>query len=276
MTTLVGWLGVQGDGPSSIYLASDSRISWPSPGRRWDAGRKLFALRHSADLFGYCGDALFPSQALGQVVEMADHHLLFRDASTAGNRHERVVQMLAGSVSRQHDAETDDFTVVHVARDGLLSESSFAIWTTTYKRGGELRDQLVERIAAAAPGPSRRLLALGKGSAAYVKETIRWNASAQGNTSRAYFTALCDVLERGDDPGSGGAPQLVGLYRNGNGRAYGVVHKGERYFHGLPLATMETYGTVEWRDDAFQRIDGRTLELMKSAQRQVRPRLPDY
>lgn len=275
MTTLVGWLGTQSDGPTSIYLASDSRISWSSPDQRWDAGRKLFALRHSPDLFGYCGDVLFPSQALGQVAEIADHHLLFKTASTASARHERVVQMLEGSLARRHRVTPSGFVVVHVARDGSGSTCRFRIWRTTYTPGGHLSDSLYETVDASAPGPSRRLFALGSGAEAYVSETIRWNASAQGNTSRAYFTALCDVLAREDDRGSGGVPQLVGLYRIGNGRAFGVIHGGERYFHGLPVAEMDNYGSVEWRDDAFQRIDGRTLKLLKRAQRQVRPTLPD-
>ena len=274
MTTLVGWLGTQGDGPTSIYLASDSRISW-APNQRWDAGRKLFALKHSPDLFGYCGDALFPSQALGQIAEMADNHLQFRTASTPLAKHQRVVQMLTGSLQLRHQAVTSGFTVVHVARERSGATLSFMIWCTTYTPDRGLRDELHATLDASAPGPSRRLLALGTGAVSYVEETIRWSASAQGNTSRAYFTALCDVLAREDDPSSGGVPQLVGLYRVGNGRAFGIVHGGKRYFHGLPVAEMGNYGSVEWRDDTFQRIDGRTLKLSKRAQRQVRPRLPE-
>jgi hypothetical protein len=276
MTTLVGWLGTQSDGPTSIYLASDSRISWSSPDRRWDACRKLFALRHSPDLFGYCGDALFPSQALGQVAEMADHHLLFETAATASARHRRVVQMVEGSLARRHRAVMSEFSLVHVARDETGSACSFHIWCTICRPGGDIEDSLYASIDASAPGPSRRLIALGTGAEAYVKETTRWNASAQGNTSRAYFTALCDVLAREDDRASGGVPQLVGLYRIGNGRAFGVVHAGKRYFHGLPVADLDNYGSVEWRDDAFPRIDGRSLKLLKRAQRQIRPTLPDF
>ena len=44
-----------------IYLASDSRITWGSANRRWDAGRKLFTSDKSSHAFGYCGDVVFPS-----------------------------------------------------------------------------------------------------------------------------------------------------------------------------------------------------------------------
>jgi hypothetical protein len=275
MTTLAGWLATDSRGPSSIYLASDSRISWQTPDQRWDAARKLFACRHSADLFGYCGDALFPSQTLGQVTEIADHHLLFDPVAPASARHERVVQMVAGSIAQRQRAVASDFTFVHVGRDQSGMASSFKVWCTTCTSGGEIRDGLLAAIEASDPGPSRRLLALGSGADAYIAETIRWDASAQGKTSRAYFTALCDVVAREDDPASGGIPQLVGLYRSGNGRAFGIIHGGRRFFHGLPLAEMDTYGSIEWRDDAFQRIDGKTLKLVKRGQRQVRPSLPE-
>jgi hypothetical protein len=75
MTTLVAWLGVDSRGPASLYLASDSRITWGGSAS-WDRGRKLFACRQKPYLFGYCGEAFFPSQLLGQVTERIDANLL--------------------------------------------------------------------------------------------------------------------------------------------------------------------------------------------------------
>ena len=56
MTTLISWVGIDQRRPTSLYLASDSRISWGSQHHRWDVGRKLFSCKVSADIFGYCGD----------------------------------------------------------------------------------------------------------------------------------------------------------------------------------------------------------------------------
>jgi hypothetical protein len=274
MTTLVGWLSSDSRGPSAIYIASDSRITWGVPHRRWDAGRKLFACRESPDLFGYCGDVLFPTQALGQAVELADHKLLFNEGSTAVDRHERLLQVLTESLSLRSGAPRSDFSIVHVARDGHGMTSCFSIWKASFSSSNGLRDRLIAQVRVSDGGVSRRLFALGSGAEAYVEETIRWSASAQGNTSRAFYTALCDVVGRGSDSASGGAPQLVGLYRNGNGRAFGVVHEGRRYFHGVPVPNITHFKGIEWRDDAFQRIDPTTMALKRGAQRQVRPKMP--
>lgn len=272
---LVGWLGTQGSGPASVYLASDSRITWGSDGRRWDAGRKLFALRNSPDLLGYCGDVLIASQILGQLAETADHHLLFDAGVPAEKRHERMLRLFEQALSQGHRVSPSPFTVVHVARDHADKHAQFNIWFI-HCAAGRLRDEHCGTIDAANAGNSRRLLALGSGAEAYVDETIRWDASAQGHTSRAYFTALCDVLKRGEDLSSGGVPQLIGLYRNGNGRSFGIVHEGARHFNGLALSEAEDYSSIEWRDETFQRINARTLKPVRGAQRQVRPILPPF
>ena len=60
MTSLLAWVGVDSRHLSSIYLASDSRISWGDVAN-WDFGRKLFASTKYPEIIGYVGDVLFPS-----------------------------------------------------------------------------------------------------------------------------------------------------------------------------------------------------------------------
>jgi hypothetical protein len=71
MTLLVSWVGVDTHGPSSVYIASDSQISWGTLAK-FNFGRKVFAFSKWPDILGYCGDVLFPSIALNQIVELAD------------------------------------------------------------------------------------------------------------------------------------------------------------------------------------------------------------
>lgn len=274
MTTLVAWFAADGRGASSIYLASDSRVTWTRGSGRWDAARKLFACRRSPDIFGYCGDVLFPSQALGQITELADEGLLFNAGATAASRHASVLAAIDGSLGFGRSAPINAFTLVHVARDASGLSSAFKVWTTSVGKRGVGADTLCSEMSGPAAGSSRRLLALGSGANGYVEEAIRWSASAQANTSRGCFTALYDVLARGEDDKSGGAPQLAGLYRVGNGRAFGIVHDGQRYFNGQPVPQLRDYCAVEWRDETFQRINGNTLALVHRAQRQVRPKIP--
>jgi hypothetical protein len=58
MTTLIAWVAFTDTGehpelPRAVYMASDSRITWGSSGRRWDAGRKLFSPHEQPHLFGH-------------------------------------------------------------------------------------------------------------------------------------------------------------------------------------------------------------------------------
>ncbi|MCB2086194.1 MAG: hypothetical protein H6920_10630 [Sphingomonadaceae bacterium] len=274
LTTLVGWVGVQDDGPSSIYLASDSRVTWEAGKQRWDAGRKLFAFHSSPDLLGYCGDALLPAHLLGQLTELADCGLLFDAAESAEARHAAIVERFKTSIAQCDRAARRDFTVVHAARDDGGARRQFLVWYISCEQG-EISERHFATLDADAEHKSRHLFALGTGGSVYIDEVIRWNASAQSHTSRAYFTALCDVLKAGHDPNSGGSPQLVGLYRTGGGRAYGISYDGGRYFHGLPVPYATNSIAIEWRDETFQRIDGETLRPLRGAQRQVRPKFPN-
>ena len=81
MTTLIAWVGVDQRGPSSLYLASDSRFTWLE-GITWDSGCKIFASRTHPALLGYCGDVVFSSISIAQALELIDSDLLFpADAS---------------------------------------------------------------------------------------------------------------------------------------------------------------------------------------------------
>jgi len=82
MTTLIAWIVYSATGerpelPRAIYVASDSRITWGSQARRWDAGRKVFNPSKAPHIFGYCGDVVFPSLVLGQVISAIDNNIMF-------------------------------------------------------------------------------------------------------------------------------------------------------------------------------------------------------
>jgi hypothetical protein len=83
MTTLISWIGVDSRKPSSLYIASDSRLSWASSDAYWDRGRKVFSSKRLPHIWGYCGDVLYPSLALGQIIAAVDNSnlLSFRGRS---------------------------------------------------------------------------------------------------------------------------------------------------------------------------------------------------
>lgn len=58
-------------------------------------------------------------------------------------------------------------------------------------------------------------------------------AGSQGGTSRSIFSAFCDSREKGQNPLSGGIPQIVSLDRRSGGQVIGFVAEGTQCFYGL-------------------------------------------
>jgi hypothetical protein len=110
-------------------MASDSRITWGSSRRRWDAGRKLFACAYHQDIFGFIGEVIFPSLVLGQVVEAADRGLIFADLEDyPKERHEEFVETVKISFGRRHSAPDHNFQILHGARMSSGLECKFLMW----------------------------------------------------------------------------------------------------------------------------------------------------
>ena len=50
---LVSWIGIDTHGPTSAYIAADSRISWNMT-NKFDFGKKVFASKKYPEIFGIC------------------------------------------------------------------------------------------------------------------------------------------------------------------------------------------------------------------------------
>jgi hypothetical protein len=266
MTSLIAWTGVDSRGPASFYLASDSRLSW-SRGVCWDHGRKLFNCLRSPDVFGYCGDALFPSLFLSQAVSLVDIHATTA-ASSARARHEAVVVAAQKALNAYPVAQRRPFSVLHASREGGNMTSVFHVWRTDWSVEEGWRDEEL-------PLPTESVLVLAVGSGRKPVSTFdaAWRRSDVGRTSRAVFSAFCDALRSADDPFSGGAPQLVGLYRAGYAETFGVIYRNSRYMLGTEVSA-EIAGalTTEWRNELFERCDSESMLVLQGAQRHARPK----
>ena len=263
MTALAGWVGVDRK-PSSVYLASDSRITFPTGGI-WDHGRKVFASSRYPEVLGYCGTALFPSQALARVTDLIDADVLFAPFDGPGEKVNKVRQCLKREFDQYSPADREDFTVVYCTREGEYMTSTFHIaqlactrscWTSKWFSMPEKSDLIIN---------------LGSGADCLSKWYGYWSRTAHKGTSRSVFSAFCDCLASGAVSTVGGPPQLVGLYRKGPAKTFGVVYKGERYVLGSRMEASDQLSNVTWYNGAFEICDGATMELMPAAQRHPRP-----
>lgn len=267
MTSLIAWIGVDSRGPASIYLASDSRISWGGK-QSWDYGRKLFTFKNHSDIIGYLGDVLFPSQVLSQLADLAASGLLFTIDDSPKNKWEKITVIIKRSFRGYPFEKSHPFTIVHCTRENSRMESVFHISTLSW----EVAKGWTNTQSINLPNQSGLIDIFGSGVKSVSKWFSYWSRTKEKRTSRSVFSAFCDALRSGEDRLSGGAPQLVGIYREGTGETFGIIYNDTRYLFGLPVEPSESLNAVEWRNSLFERCDWKTMEPLRDAQRHSRPR----
>lgn len=267
MTLLVSWIGVDTHGTASAYIAADSRVSWANVAN-FDYGRKVFALQNSPDILGYCGDVLFPTMVLSQISEMADRGLLFPQKPSCKERFELIKEKLVHQFFKYpmmvKGIVADVFQVIHISRDlndNMKFECRLIEWSRSKGWSGK---------EIAMPSHSDILFVLGSGAKEFNDNITRYNEGPDRGTSRSVFHCFCDTLFNIKDPGCGGAPQLVGIYRKPYSTAitFGVIKDTVRYFLGTQIDNNLNFDCIEWRNDFFEICDGRTMKKLKEAQSQ--------
>lgn len=267
MTMLVSWLGVDSRDVSSIYLASESRISWGNVAK-FDYGRKIFSFRNHPDVLGYCGDTLFPVMVLGQIREMADYGLLFDKSEPCRTKSEairkKLVQIFDKYPSGVETITTGVVEVVHISR--RMDTSEFFCQVIKWKRGHGW-----ETVPKELPKESGVLYVLGSGAKEFNENyKNRYQHGQNKNTTRNVFHCFCDTLLNIKDAYCGGAPQLSGIIRKpGSGAIdYGILLRGKRFLNGSEIDDLASFDKIEWRNDLFELYNGATMEKLPNAQNQ--------
>ncbi|MEX2376163.1 MAG: hypothetical protein WD942_11370 [Dehalococcoidia bacterium] len=254
MTSLAVAVARDSRGPAALYLMTDSRITWATATEHWDAGRKTFASSVGADVFGYCGDAYFMPMTLGQILSMAAAGVVDLNSPSAKQRHDLVLSLLANSLSMIQTRHALPMTLFHGARDGEHMLSRFRLWRSHFdpKSMSWSEDELTV-------GDRSYLAAIDGSGGAQIRKFEKEAASTgAAGTSRAAIHAFCNSLHSGGDQFSGGAPQLVGLWRKGHAREFGVCWHGKFFIAGMQVPDSLDRQKVDWFNHLFERCDGRT------------------
>jgi hypothetical protein len=261
MTSFIAWVAVDERAPSAVYFASESRLSTDT--WHWDFGRKLFASQTYPDIFGYVGDVLFPSQILGQVIDLIDAGLLFTPEDNVDQKLDKIkffLYQVAGGYTNLAGVY-----IYYCSRLDKGGKSSLRSTFRIYRLYSRNNQWLSERIGM--PMKSGPIVIDGSGKEQIVNAIKEWGQSPHKDTSRSMFSAFCDAIEFAKDARSGGAPQLVGVHRKGPAKYFGIVHKNRRYFLGLPVANPENPNRINWFNDIFEITDGKTKKRQIGVQR---------
>lgn len=266
MTSLIAWVGIDARGPASIYIASDSRVTTGGGSPKDDFAPKTYCSLKYPIIFGYCGDVLAATKVISDVLTLIDEGALMLTGDVF-QKTSRVMAEIKNIQEMMSDPYITSYSLLIGFREGEgFGQARFDASKISFDRSNlkftfECIDLYRER--------SFLIFAAGSGEGSVLANHQRWEKSTQARTSRAVYGAFCDALLSGADKYSGGAPQVVGLYRIGKGRLFGTKYKGKLYVGGKPAA-VDIGEVVEWRDELFQRIDPTTKELIDGAQRHIR------
>jgi hypothetical protein len=259
VTTIIAWAGVD-RAVASLYIASDSRISW-GDSHAWDQGRKTFAGATTPHIFGYWGDVLFPSVAIPTILEEIAAGVIRPTSSPFGGVGSAIRRLWSDYPAQ----ERRDFGIIMATRRREGMRSVFELAIMTYRASTQtwdLRDVPM-------PSVSGRLHVAGSGADAVRRSEYFWEASIHGGTSRAVFSAFTEALSDGRDTRSGGGVQLVGLRRIGPALRFGAYYQGKRYLAGARVTRISAkQANIEWFNELFERVNYRGKRLL-NAQRHM-------
>lgn len=287
MTMLIAWTGIDTHGISSVYMASDSRITWPNS--RYDYAKKIFSFKDSPDIIGYCGDVLFPSIVLNQIVEIADQGLLFEIDMEPQDKFDRICSRIKFAFDnypyKKREFYNGYFEMVYLSRSNK-DNKNFSIHTLRFENdklqgsGGSILKSVKESKNITFPDKDKEtglpiksnlLVSLGSGKKEFdTNFDERYAKSNNKETSRNIFHCFCDTLINTKEPTCGGAPQVSGIYRKPESSAfsYGIVFQGKRYYLGTKIDDSVNYDTIEWRNVYFEIVDAINKNKKKEAQSQ--------
>lgn len=268
MTVLIGWIGVDSRSPCSAYLMSDSLFSWNATKKEYSFGQKLFAFENSPDIFGYCGDVVFPSQLLCQLAVCNKRGLLFPQEANSDEHSEIIERQLNIQVKEYPKEHLLGSKIYHICKDNKTG--CFSAYRYAYK-------SLIQRWETTTIPinleKSDLIIYDGSGASKFYDNYLKYQSGDLCYTSRNIYQCFCESLKSDLLPACGGPPQLVGLYRGEkfNGMEFGTIHENKRFLSGGPAPIMKDYNVIRWYNDNFEICDGNTLEIFSDAMRQPNP-----
>jgi hypothetical protein len=266
MTSLISWIGFDSRGEASIYLASDSRISW-GPTQNWDCGKKLFSTTNSPEIFGFCGDVLFPTIILGTIQNQIEQGTFFGLGDTPQEKKNKVFLAIKNGFGGYPQAAQKTFFVVYCTREYELMDSKFHVFQLSWDSSNNFSEEDLPL-----PDSSGLIKAWGSGQDSIKKWHNHWQNTTERGTTRSIFGSFCDSIAWGLDNFSGGAPQLVGIYRKGNARSFGIIFDNELHIAGQRPIEGTQLDNIEWRNPLFERCDWKTKDVIPSAQKHKKPK----
>ncbi|MCG2633063.1 hypothetical protein L6654_41675 [Bradyrhizobium sp. WYCCWR 13023] len=218
-------------------------------------------------MFGYCGDVVFPSLVLAQIVSAIDNGVLFRSTADAQEKQDVICEALKTSFTRRNGTPDQDFSILHLMRAGEEESREFYGWEISYA----VKARRWHSKSLEVPMTTGVVSLIGSGKPFARKYIDRWVNSDVGNRGSAIFSGFCDSLFSNEDQYSGGMPQVAALNKGSHAQIIGFIEKGRHYLNGLQILPARSLHRIKWTDRYFQDINPTTMQRKTGARRRIRP-----
>jgi hypothetical protein len=264
MTLIVAWAALDKKGQeydvSAMYILSESRISW-GEGNIWDNGRKIFHFQNHPDILGYCGDVLFTTQVLSQIITLGDAGLLFKHEETFSIKSQIIFNQISALLLNYPESKLfPSFSIIHC---GKTVKGTFECKLFNWEKGGAFSTKVLSVSNFA-----DRIIALGSGATEFERFYFDRYKSYERKSSREIYQLFIDTLSNIKDTKCGGPPQLAGVYRGDIAKTFGIIIDNKRYVLGMEIMERTDFGKIEWRNELFERCSPITNQILPNAQRQ--------
>lgn len=249
MTLLVAWTGIDSRSPASVYIATDSRVSWGDQ-NHFDHSNKTFALRQFPAVLGYCGDSLSSQMLISQAIAVIE-----ANPEHKGMRLEDLVNIFIHLIVRNYNQypvtnSTGSFTVVICGKATLGSAGDFECYRIDSKFKKTTKTKLT------LPSVSGPIVITGSGEEEFKNQYKKHQATQNPNksTSRDVFHAFYQTIKQSENCTVGPIPQIVSVIRKPKtGGIYcGVVIEDKRYFSGLLIDRDIAPRGLQWFNANFE------------------------
>lgn len=222
MTSLVAVLAVDQRGPSSLYIMTDSRITWKGYVGEWDAGQKTYFSASTPHIFGFCGNASFPPSVARQLTEHLDCGVIDTKRDPAVT-HAQIGGLVDWALSNATNRFFDKFSLFHGCREGDLMQSRFRLWQTEYYQS---TNRTYDKEINIRSDVSCLAHIDGSGAAVIGQLKDRWKGTEAESTSRAAIWTFCEALASGTDKYTGGHLSSLAFGERAEGAGLECCGKG--------------------------------------------------
>ena len=266
MTLIANWVAMDdnkgGKQPASLYLASDSRITYldakGKPLFHEDNMQKIFISTSYPEMFAICGDYNNCVKIIEKLISLIDKGDIALNVSSI----EEKVVVLKEYFIKQINILKCKTIVLYGTKVGL---ELFLVRFILADKNVECNQLLLGKT-------SQVVSQDGSGEECFYEEWLRFNENAkafnEADTSRGAFRCIYEAINKIEDPYVGGKMQAAVLYRGHKApHPIGIYYDTDCYLFGKKHVA-KAGNNVEYRNSEFEIVNPETGKIADGAQRQ--------